>query len=343
MNPTSTRKLGRTDVELTVLGLGSAPLGGFRGAIPEDEALATIQAAYDAGVTYFDTSPYYGYGRAEHRFGQALRQLDRESFVLSTKIGRTLSPIPPGTSPPDGHRPGGLPFAATYDYTYDGTMRSIEDSYQRLGLPSIDIVFIHDVDLYTHKDQNLVDRYFDEAMEGAYVALDELRKAGDIRAIGGGLNDAISCARFMRAGDFDCMMLAGRYTLLDQRALDDLLPLCESQGAGVLIAGPFNSGILATGPVDGAKYDYSDATTDILNKARAIDAVCQRHGVALQAAALQFPLSHPCVTAVVPGAVKPEEVTANVGHINAPIPAALWSELKHDGLISKDAPLPTDD
>lgn len=341
MDPTAQRRLGRTDVELTLVGLGSAPLGGFRGTIPEDVALATVWSAYNAGITYFDTSPYYGYGRSEHRFGQVLRQVDRGSFVLSTKVGRTLSPLPPGAPRPGGYRDGGLPFAPTYDYSYDGTMRSIEDSYQRLGLPSIDVVFIHDVDLYTHKDQDLVDRYFGEAMEGAYVALDELRRAGDIRAIGGGLNDAVSCARFLRAGDFDCMMLAGRYTLLDQRALDDLLPLCQERDAGILIAGPFNSGILATGPVDGAKYDYSDATPEVLRKVRAIDAVCRNHDVALQAAALQFPLAHPCVCAVVPGAMKPEEVEANLTHFRAPIPAELWLELKHERLIAEAAPLPT--
>ena len=292
------------------------------------------------GIKYFDTSPYYGYGRSEHLFGQVLRQVDRECFTLSTKIGRLLSPLPPGAPKPEGYREGGLPFVATYDYSYDGTMRSLEDSYQRLGLPSIDIVFIHDVDLYTHKDLELVDRYFGEAMEGAYVALDELRRAGVIRAIGGGLNDAESCVRFQRAGDFDCMMLAGRYTLLDQRALDDMLPLCEEQGVAVLIAGPFNSGILATGPVSGAKYDYSDAPPQILEKAHNIDAVCQRHGVALQAAALQFPLGHASVSAVVPGAMKPAEVAANVAHLGAAIPDDLWVELKHEGLIAETAPIP---
>lgn len=340
MDPTSARELGRTGLELTILGLGSAPLGGFRGPIPEDDALDTVQAAYDAGVKYFDTSPYYGYGRSEHRFGQVLRQIDRENFILSTKVGRVLNPLPPGAPRPEDHRDGGLSFTATYDYSYDGTMRSIEDSYQRLGLPSIDIVFIHDIDLYTHKDPNLVDQYFGAAMEGAYVALDELRSAGVIRAIGGGLNDAESCARFQRAGDFDCMMLAGRYTLLDQRALNDMLPLCAEQGVGVLIAGPFNSGILATGPVAGAKYDYSDASESILDKARNINSVCQRHDVALQAAALQFPLGHPCVSAVVPGAIKPTEVDANVAHMAASIPADLWAELKHEGLVVEAAPIP---
>ena len=340
MDPMSTRILGRSGLELSTLGFGSAPLGGFRGAIPEDIALATVQTAYDAGITYFDTSPYYGYGRSEHRFGAVLRQVDRQSFMLSTKIGRVLKPIPPGSPIPDDHRRGGLPFAATYDYSYDGTMRSIEDSYQRLGLPSIDIVFIHDVDLYTHKDPELVDHYFGEAMEGAYVALDELRKAGTIRAIGGGLNDAVSCARFLRAGDFDCMMLAGRYTLLDQRALDDMLPLCDEQGVSVLIAGPFNSGILATGPVPGAKYDYRDAPVDIMEKAGRISSICQRHGVALQAASLQFPLSPPRVTSVVPGAMKPHEVLANIAHMETAIPSELWSELKEEGLIAESAPLP---
>lgn len=340
MDPTSKRVLGRSGLELSTLGLGSAPLGGFRGEVPEDIALATVQTAYDAGITYFDTSPYYGYGRSEHRFGNVLRHLDRQSFILSTKIGRVLKPLPLGAPIPDGHRHGGLPFAATYDYSYDGTMRSIEDSYQRLGLPSIDIVFIHDVDLYTHKDPGLVDYYFGEAMEGAYVALNELREAGTIRAIGGGLNDAVSCARFLRAGHFDCMMLAGRYTLLDQRALDDMLPLCEEQSVSVLIAGPFNSGILATGPVPGAKYDYQDAPVDIMEKASRISSICQRHDVALEAASLQFPLSHPSVTSVVPGAMTPHEVLANVSHMKATIPPELWSELKEEGLIAESAPLP---
>ena len=340
MDPKSTRILGRSGLKLSTLGLGSAPLGGFRGAISEDIALATVQTAYDAGITYFDTSPYYGYGRSEHRFGAVLRQVDRQSFMLSTKIGRVLRPIPPGSPIPDGHRGGGLPFSATYDYSYDGTMRSIEDSYQRLGLPSIDIVFIHDVDLYTHKDPELVDHYFGEAMRGAYVALDELRKAGTIRAIGGGLNDAVSCARFLREGDFDCMMLAGRYTLLDQRALDDMLPLCNEQGVSVLIAGPFNSGILATGPIPGAKYDYRDAPVDIMEKTGRISSICQQHGVALQAASLQFPLRHPRVTSVVPGAMKPHEVLANIAHMETPIPSELWSELKEEGLIAESAPLP---
>ena len=344
-----TRKLGNTDLDLTVLGLGTGQLGGFqpRGesdpwleSSPEDEALATIHSAVSSGITYFDTAPYYGYGRAEHRLGQVMRQVDREKFLVSTKIGRVLSPLRSETPKPSDYRYGGLPFVPTFDYSYEGTMRSIEDSYQRLGLASIDIAFIHDVDLFTHKEPELVDRYFREAMEGAYVALDELRSAGIIRAIGCGLNDAVSSSRFLRAGNFDCMMLAGRYTLLDQSALDDMLPLCKTEGASVIIAAPFNSGISATGPIKGARYDYSEASSELLEKARAIESICQRYDISLAAAALQFPFGHECVASSVPGSKKPSEVGANFNFMFTPIPDDFWKELKHESLISDLAPLP---
>ena len=343
------RALGKTGLDLTVLGLGSGQLGGFQPSgesdpwlesSPEDEALATVQSAFSSGITYFDTAPYYGYGRAEHRLGQVLRQASREKFVLSTKIGRVLSPLRPETPQPSDYRYGGLPFVPAFDYSYEGTMRSIEDSYQRLGLASIDIAFIHDVDLFTHKEPDVVERYFRESMEGAYVALDELRSAGIIRAIGCGLNDATSCSRFLRAGNFDCMMLQGRYTLLNQCALDEMLPICKAQGASVLIAAPFNSGILAMGPVKAARYDYSDASAEILDKVRSIESVCQRYDIALAAAALQFPLGHECVTSVVPGSKNPSELEANINHMFTPIPDDLWAELQQEGLLSDGAPLP---
>ncbi len=340
MDPTSTRTLGRRGPAVSVLGFGGAPIGGFRYTVAETEAVATAEAAHRAGITYFDTSPYYGYGRSEHRVGQALRQVDPDSFVLSTKVGRLLSPLPPGSPAPAGHRTGGLPFAAAYDYSYDGTMRSIEDSYQRLGLSRIDIALIHDVDLFTHGDPKSVERFFSEAMNGAYVALKKLRAAGAIRAIGAGLNETEICTRFQRAGDFDCMMLAGRYTLLNQEALDALLPTCEEKGTSLLIAAPFNSGLLAQGPASGALYNYGEAGPEILQKTRRIEAVCQRHGVALPAAALQFPLGHPCVAAVVPGAISVAEVESNVCHLRTAIPGDMWEELAHEGLIAESAPRP---
>ena len=335
------RRLGKTEVHLSVLGFGSGQLGGFQPGSPsEDEALSTVEKACRSDINYFDTAPYYGYGRAEHRLGQVLRQVERKEFFLSTKIGRLLSPLHAGIPASDEYRSGGLPFLPAFDYSYEGTMCSIEDSHQRLGLASIDMVSIHDVDLYTHKEPDVVENYFREAMEGAYVALDELRSAGIIRAIGCGLNDAISCSRFLRAGDFDYMMLAGRYTLLDQRALEEMLPICKSQGASVLVAGPFNSGVLATGPVKGARYDYSDALPEILNKVRSIQRVCESYDVRLPAAALQFPLGHECVTSVVPGSMNPPELEANIQHMSAPIPEDFWLELRQDGLIASTAPIP---
>ena len=314
---------------------------GAVGRLPSPcRSLATIEAGYDAGLTLFDTSPYYGYGRSEHRFGQVLRQQPRDSFVLSTKVGRWLQPLRPDAAPPADWRPGGLPFVPTFDYSRDGVMRSLEQSHMRLGLAAIDIAFIHDVDVFTHGSYAAADRRFAEAMDGAYPALDALRRSGEIGAIGVGLNESEWCQRFVEAADLDCILLAGRYTLLEQGALDALLPLCEQKGVGVIIGGPYNSGILAVGPVAGAKYDYADAPAPIVERVRAIAAVCARHDVPLPAAALQFPLAHPAVAAVIPGAVSAVELAHNIALLQHPIPAALWAELKHEGLLPAAAPTP---
>jgi D-threo-aldose 1-dehydrogenase len=339
MDPTSLRPLGRSGLKVTQFGFGTAPLGGFRDVVPEADAIATIAAAYDGGVRRFDSSPYYGYGRAELRLGAALRDRPRADFVLSTKIGRWMTPIPPGTTVP-GWRQGGLPFAPTFDYSYDGVHRSLEQSMLRLGMSRIDIVFIHDVDFWTIRDHALLEQRFRQAMDGAYKALDELRRAGTIGAIGVGLNEADMSARFVRAGDFDCVLLAGRYTLLEQGALADFLPLCTERGVGVVIGGPFNSGILATGARPGARYDYGEPPPEVLDRVRCIEAVCARHAVPLPAAALQFPLGHPSVAAVIPGAMSRAEVTGNLELFRRPIPAALWAELRREGLLHAAAPLP---
>ena len=339
MDHTRFRMLGKSTVRVTQLGFGTAPLGGFRAAIPEDEAVATIKAAYDAGLTFFDTSPYYGYGRSEMLLGMALREVPRGEIVISTKIGRVLSPKGPD-SDLTGWREGGLPNVATFDYSYDGVMRSIEQSCQRLGVDRVDAVFIHDVDFWTVRDRDLLERRFAQATTDGFRALDELRRAGVIGAIGVGLNEADMSARFVRAVDLDCVLLAGRYTLLEQGALDDFLPLCVERDVGVVIGGPFNSGILATGVVPGARYDYAEPSPEIIDRVLNLQTACIMNGVEMAAAALQFPLGHPAVCAVIPGAMKPAEVKANVALFDEFIPGEFWAALRDEGLLDPRAPVP---
>jgi D-threo-aldose 1-dehydrogenase len=334
------RQLAGTPLTTSPLGLGGAPIGGFRHRLSDDEGMQTVRAASDAGVTYFDTSPYYGYGRSEHLFGFALRGRPRDSFVLSTKVGRWMTALGAEESIA-GWRPGGLPFKPTYDLSRDGTLRSLEQSLLRLGMARIDIALIHDVDVFTHGSQAEADRRFREAMDGCYPALAELRSAGVLGAIGVGLNETAMSLRFARETDIDCVMLAGRYTLLDQSALAELLPLCEKKQLSLLLAAPLNSGILAVGAREGATYDYAPAPQSVLAKVRRIEAVCRRHGVELPAAALQFPLAHPRIASVVAGAVKPAEVHENIARMAAPIAGDFWRELKREGLLDEDAPVPT--
>lgn len=335
------RRVGKTKLEVTTLGLGGAPMGGFRAGISDAEAVALTDAAYEAGVRYFDTSPFYGYGRSELRMGAGLREKPRDSFVLSTKIGRILHPMKPGEKPPADFREGGLPgFAPVFDYTYDGVMRSLEHSHLRLGLAKIDIALVHDVDFWTIKDRAILDQRFKTVMEGAYKALDELRRAGVIGAIGVGINESDTSLRFIQAGDFDCMLLAGRYTLLEQGALDQFLPECVRRNVSVILGGPYNSGILTGGVKAGATHDYVPAAQPLIDKAQKIEAICGRHGVELGAAAMQFPLFHPALCAVIPGALSSAEVKQNVGRLSARIPADLWSELKREKLLDPNAPTP---
>jgi D-threo-aldose 1-dehydrogenase len=339
---TTPRPIGRTALRVTPLGFGGAPLGGFRAHTPEAEAQALLEAAWQGGVRFFDTSPFYGYGRSELRFGAALREKPRDEYILSTKIGRWMRALAPGEPPPAGLRANGLPgFVPTFDYTYDGVMRSLEQSFLRLGISRIDVLLVHDVDFWTIGDQAVLDERFRTVMDSGYRALDELRRAGAIGAIGCGLNETDMCLRFARAGDFDSMLLAGRYTLLEQAGpMAEFLPYCAQKGMSVIIGGPYNSGILA-GPVqDGAPYDYKAAPPAVVEKARRIEAVCRRHGVPLPAAALQFPLAHPQVCSVIPGAVSRAEVEQNLAHLRHPIPAALWAELKAEGLVEAASPVP---
>jgi D-threo-aldose 1-dehydrogenase len=330
------RPVGTTTLETTVLGFGCAPLGGLYAPISDEQATAALSAAYAAGIRYFDTAPFYGLGLAEHRLGNALRERFQD-LVVSTKVGRLLRPSS-GDDAGKSMFVDALPFTVAYDYSYDGIMRSVEDSYQRMGTAGIDILYIHDVNRKWHGDA--VDDRFREVMDGGYRALERLRSEKIVKAIGVGVNDTEILIRFARAGDFDCFMLAGRYTLLEQTPLDELFPVCAEKSISIVAAGPFNSGILASGAKPGAKYFYVDAPEPILSKTQAIEAVCARHAVPLAAAALQFPLAHPVVASVATGMISPEEVDANVEHLARPIPPDLWLELRHEGLLREDVPAP---
>ena len=320
-------------MELPKLGFGGAPIGGLLDPVNDEAAVATLEAAIAAGIRYFDTAPYYGFGLSEHRLGNALR--DRDAVMVSTKVGRLLKPGLP-TDPASFGWPKPLPFHPVFDYSYDGVMRSFEDSLQRLGLATVDILFIHDVDLFTHHDSEVQAGYFSDAMSGGYKALDELRRAGQVKAIGIGVNENEICLQTLDRGDWDVFLLAGRYTLLEQAALDPLFVRCAENGVRIVIGGPFNSGIL----VGGTTWDYAEAPKEIQTRVAGLKGICEAHGVALPAAALQFPLAHPVVASVIPGTRTPAEFGAVIEWHDAPIPAAFWSDLKAAGLLHPDAPTP---
>ena len=337
MHPAQKRKLGRVDLEVTSLGFGTAPVGNLFRKIDEQTSDAMFQRAWDAGVRYYDTAPYYGSGLAELRTGQSLRWKNRDDFVLSSKVGRTLHPARRDTIDfsPWVH---GAPFRAEFDYSYDGTMRSVEDSLQRMGLERMDICFIHDIDVFTRgKDQPEV---FKAAMDGCWKALAKLRDEGAIKAIGVGVNEWEVCHAALQARDFDCFLLAGRYTLLEQEALNGFLPLCEERGAAVLVGGGFNSGILATGAVPGAKFNYSPAPAAVMEKVAKIEAVCAAHNVPLPAAALQFVVAHPAIPSFICGTRTVPQLDQNLAWFTCPIPAEFWADLKSRGLLREDAPVP---
>ena len=337
MEAGSRRRVGRTNVEVTEIGLGGAPLGNLMGALGDDEASATIEVGLGGGIRYFDTAPFYGYGLSERRMGNVLRHQERDDFVLSTKVGRLLTASRERHGA-DDEFPFGLPFVARFDYSYDAVMRSIEDSLQRLALNRVDIVFIHDVDTRTHDGK--APEVFEVAMEGAYRALESLRGEGVIGAFGMGVNEWEICVEAMGRGDFDCFLVAGRYTLLEQRAVETMLPECERRGVSMIVGAPFNSGILATGVAGGGYNDYAVPPPDIVATVRSIEAVCEANAVPLAAAALQFPLGHPAVAAVIPGARSTAEAKANLALFETPIPDRLWSDLRGEGLLHADAPVP---
>jgi D-threo-aldose 1-dehydrogenase len=333
-DPSATRPIGRTSLRVSQLGVGAIPFGSLAAGDSDATVAATFAEQHAAGLRYYDTAPLYGIGLSEHRLGTCLRGVDRRELVISSKVGRLLRPI--AGPPAAGASSGRYPFDVAFDYSYDGTLRSIEHSLQRLGSNALDIVYIHDVNRRWQGE--LVEQRYAEAMEGAHRALSELRAAGAIRAFGVGVNDWSILLRFAADGDFDCFMLAGRYTLLDHTALDTFMPDCVRRGIAVMMAAPFNSGILATGSKPGAKFFYQDAEPEILERTRRIEAVCERHAVTLPAAALQFPLMHAAVSSVVTGMRSDSEVAANLAHCRARIPAEFWEELKHERLISDQAP-----
>ena len=327
------RRIGRTAVEVTVLGLGCATLGGRRVPVSRGEAEAIVRAAWEAGVRYVDAAPYYGSGQAERAVGDALRGERRDEWVLSTKVGRLLRPRSDLVSDADNRYP--LPFEAVYDYSYDGVMRSFEDSLQRLGLARIDILYVHDIGAMTH-GQEAHPQLMRTLREGGYRALEELRRAGDVKAIGIGVNEREVLLEALEWGDWDAFLLAGRYTLLEQTPLDDLVPKCVARGVSIIVGGPLNSGILAGRET----WNYRPAPQEIVARAEAIRTICQRHGVPLAAAALQFPLAHPAVAAVIPGPRNAAEFAENLQFLREPIPPDLWADLRALKLIHADAPTP---
>lgn len=337
MHPSKKRKLGRVDIDVTTFGFGTAPLGNIFRPIDEPTAEAMFDNAWNAGVRFYDTAPMYGHGLAELRTGYSLRWKKRDDFVLSSKVGRRLKPAKRETI---DFTPwvDAAPFTMDFDYSYDGTMRAFEDSLQRMGLERMDICFIHDIDVFTRgKDQPEV---FKQAMDGAWRALERLREEGTVKAIGVGVNEWEVCLEALKQRDFDCFLLAGRYTLLEQDALDTFLPLCEERGAAVIVGGGFNSGILATGAKEGAKYNYAPASAEILDKVCRIEAVCRDHNVPLAAAALQFVVAHPAVPSFMAGTRTVEQLNQNLAWFAHPIPAAFWIDLKTKGLLREDAPTP---
>lgn len=329
-------------LEFTVLGFGGAPIGNMHRAMSDADAEATLEAALDAGVRYVDTAPLYGHGLSERRVGRGLVRGPADA-ILSTKVGRLLEPAAAGSATRDIYVPD-APARIRFDYTYDGVMRSYEASLVRLGRRQVDVLYVHDIEASAHGSEALADARMRELLDGGgWRALDELRSAGAVSAIGAGVNSIAPCRRLLADADPDLFLLAGRYSLLDQSAADQLLPDCAARGVGVVIGGAFNSGILATGPRPGAWFDYAPAPPDILARAAEIEAICQRHATPLAQAALQFPLSHPAVVCVVAGARTAEEAARNVRALAAPVPAGLWADLTAAGLLSAAAPAPCAD
>jgi D-threo-aldose 1-dehydrogenase len=341
MDPLERRRLGQTKLEVTRFGFGGAPLGERFAPVSNAEADLIVEAAYAAGINFFDTAPQYGQGKSEQRLGRVLHTKPRGSFLISTKVGHLFSVPRDREGFAASLKGGGLAFAAHSDYSRDGVLRSYEHSLLRLGLNRVDMLVIHDIDVSHHGSEEVVERHFGEITRGGgWRALEELKAAGDIGAIGCGVNALGTIPQILERGTVDYFLVAMPYTLIDQDALDVEFPLCAARQVDVVIGAVFASGILATGAVDSASYAYAPAPENVKEKVRRIERVCVSHGVPLSAAALQFPLLHPVVAAIIPGAWKVANIRSNLDDCRRAIPTGLWSDLKAEGLLRADAPTP---
>ena len=325
------RQVGQTGLMIDTLGLGGAPLGGNFAELGYGQAAELIDAAKSAGIGYFDTAPWYGFGRSERVIGDLLRHSD---YILSDKVGRLLKPGPVD-NPVEFGMYDPLPFNVVYDYSYDGIMRAFEDSLQRLGLDRIDILLAHDIGTYTHGDENT--RHFKDLTDGGYRAMDELRSSGAVKAIGLGVNENQVCMDALEIGRWDVFLLAGRYTLLEQTPLDDLFPACQKAGTTIICGGPFNSGVL----VGREMWNYDKAPVEVVDRVRKLGAVADEFAVPLPAAALQFPLANDIITSVIPGPRDASELAQIVDWFNLPIPAEFWAALKSRELLGANVPVPS--
>ncbi len=331
--------LGSSAGKLPALGFGAAPLGNLYRPLTEEDALTLLDAAWDAGLRYFDTAPLYGFGLSERRLGGFLGEKPRDGFILSSKAGRILVPNK-GWHGQRDYFIDAPAYEPVFDYSYDGIMRSFEASLERMGLDRLDILLMHDIGEKTHGAAH--EELFRIAMDGGYRAMEELRRSGAVRAIGIGANEWQVCDLAMDRGDWDCFLLAGRYTLLEQGALVPFLERCTREDKSVIVGGAFNSGILATGAIEGARFDYDSAPEAVLARVRALDKVCRAYRVPLAAAALQFPLAHPAVRTVIPGFGSRAELDEILQWTATAIPAKFWKELKSKGLLDESAPVPSD-
>ncbi|MCF6123875.1 MULTISPECIES: aldo/keto reductase [Mesorhizobium] len=327
------RRIGQTALEVTEVSFGGAALGGLYRACSREAAMETLQGAWDAGLRYFDTAPFYGFGLSERRFGDFLRYKPRDSYVLSTKVGRLFRPVP-DDQVPDHSYVDPLPFALDYDYSYDGIMRSVEFSYARLGLNRIDILFVHDIGAYTHGVEK-TKLHFRDLMDGGLKALEELKRSGVISAYGLGVNEVQICLDVMREAPLDCILLASRYSLLDRSAEAELLPLCRARQTSLVIGGVFNSGILATGPVQGAHFDYRPASHDVLDRVGAMERIAAEGGYPLAAAAFQFPLHEPAVATVLTGTAKLANLTRNLQLLDIDVPETEYARYRPHTLVQE--------
>jgi D-threo-aldose 1-dehydrogenase len=331
-------RLGNGGLTLTELGFGTAPIANLFRAVSEADARATLDRAWEAGIRYFDTAPLYGLGLSETRLNPFLRGKRRDDHVISTKVGRLFRVATPETRDGPDKWIDVPSRCEVYDFSYDGVMRSLEFSLERLGLDRVDILYAHDLDLNNHGTMDRLQPLLDQFMAGGYLALRAMRDQGVIRAFGAGVNAWEPCQWLMERGDFDLFLLAGRYTLLEQEAQESFLPLCVDRGVGIVVGGPYNSGILATGPKPGAHWNYAPAPDWVMQKAARLQGVCARHGVRLVDAAFQFPLRHPAVVSVIPGGQGLEEMASNLKAAQTKITQALWDQLRDEGLIRADAP-----